>query len=146
MLTSDGIKVLEYNCRFGDPETQVVLPLLKTDLYDIMLACINGTLHEIDIEWSDQAAGTVVCASGGYPENYQKGFAISGADALDEQIVFHAGTAMKDGQLVTNGGRVLAVTALADSLDNALRKAYEGIRQISFDGMHYRTDIGETYE
>jgi phosphoribosylamine--glycine ligase len=120
MLTEDGAKVLEYNCRFGDPETQVILPLLKTDLYAIMLACINGTLADIDIEWHDGYCSTVVCASPGYPESYPKGLVINGLDAVTDGIVFHAGTAIKDGQLVTSGGRVLAITALGDTLKKAL--------------------------
>lgn len=146
MLTENGAKVLEYNCRFGDPETQVVLPLLKTDLYDIMLACINGTLDEMDIEWHDGYCSTVVCASPGYPESYPKGLEISGVEDADNVIVFHAGTKRENDTLLTNGGRVLAVSALADSLDKALEKSYAGVKKIHFDNMHYRTDIGEIYE
>lgn len=146
MLTAQGAKVLEYNCRFGDPETQVVLPLLKTDLYDIMLACINGTLDQIDIEWHTGYCATVVCASQGYPENYPKGRTITGADAVTESIVFHAGTKRENGQLLTNGGRVLAVSSLGDSLHSALEQSYAGVAEIAFDGMQYRTDIGEIYE
>jgi phosphoribosylamine---glycine ligase len=146
MLTDDGAKVLEYNCRFGDPETQVILPLLKTDLYNIMLACINGTLADMDIEWHDGYCATVVCASPGYPESYPKGLAINGLNAVRDVIVFHAGTAIKDGQLVTNGGRVLAVTALGASLDTALQKSYAGVDTIQFNNMHFRSDIGVTYD
>lgn len=146
MLTEDGPKVLEYNCRFGDPETQVILPLLKTDLYATLLACINGTLADIDIEWHDGYCTTVVCASPGYPELYPKGLEITGVNDFSDGIVFHAGTAIKDSQLVTSGGRVLAVTALGSSLDEALKKSYTGIDKISFDKMHFRTDIGTIYD
>ncbi len=146
MLTENGAKVLEYNCRFGDPETQVVLPLLKTDLYDIMLACINSTLDEINIEWYEGYCSTVVCASPGYPESYPKGLEISGVDAVEDGIVFHAGTKRDNGKLLTAGGRVLSVSALANTLDKALEKSYAGVKQIHFDNMHYRTDIGEIYE
>ena len=146
MLTDAGAKVLEYNCRFGDPETQVILPLLKTDLYTIMEACINGTLADIEIEWHDAYCATVVCTAPGYPESYPKGLPITGVDSFSQGIVFHAGTAIKDGQLVTNGGRVLAVTALGDTLQAALQKAYAGVDAIHFDNMHFRTDIGQAYE
>lgn len=146
MLTKKGAKVLEYNCRFGDPETQVVLPLLKTDLYDIMLACINGRLDQIEIEWHSGYCSTVVCASGGYPENYPKGLAISGVDTVESGIVFHAGTKQNDTMLVTNGGRVLSVSALGETLADALETSYAGVKKITFDGMQYRNDIGEIYE
>lgn len=146
ILTEKGAKVLEYNCRFGDPETQVVLPLLKTDLYDIMLACINGRLDQIEIEWHSGYCSTVVCASGGYPENYPKGLAISGVDTVESGIVFHAGTKQDDNSLVTNGGRVLSVSALGETLADALETSYAGVKKITFDGMHYRNDIGEIYE
>ncbi|MGB7338702.1 MAG: phosphoribosylamine--glycine ligase [Phototrophicaceae bacterium] len=145
MLTENGAKVLEYNCRFGDPETQVVLPLLKTDLYDIMQACIAGTLDQIEIEWHDAYCATVVCASQGYPENYPKGLAITGIDNT-QSIIFHAGTKQDGERLLTNGGRVLAVSSVADTLQNALATSYRSIEHIHFDGMHYRTDIGEIYE
>jgi phosphoribosylamine--glycine ligase len=146
MLTESGAKVLEYNCRFGDPETQVILPLLKTDLYAIMLACINGALADIDIEWHDVYCSTVVCAAPGYPEAYPKELPISGVTAFSHGIVFHAGTATIDDQLVTNGGRVLAVTAIGDTLQAALEKSYAGVDSIHFDGMHFRTDIGKIYD
>lgn len=146
MLTENGAKVLEYNCRFGDPETQVVLPLLKTDLYDIMLACIDGTLDQVEIEWQSGYCSTVVCASGGYPESYPKGLKISGIDAVENSIVFHAGTHQVDDALVTNGGRVLSVSALGNTLEDALKLSYAGIEKIHFDGMHYRSDIGDIYE
>ena len=143
MMTQNGVKVIEYNCRFGDPETQVVLPRLKTDLVDIMEAVIDERLDELEIEWEDNAAVCVVMASGGYPVSYKKGYEISGLDAVDEDItVFHAGTAVKDGKIVTNGGRVLGVVALADNLDEAIKKAYQNVEKISFTDEFHRTDIG----
>ena len=145
MMTENGVKVIEYNCRFGDPETQVVLPRLKTDLVDIMEAVIDERLDEIDIEWEDNAAVCVVMASGGYPVSYKKGFEISGiadAEADKSIVVFHAGTKLSDGKILTNGGRVLGVTAVADNLDNAIKKAYEGVDKISFTDEFHRHDIG----
>ena len=145
IMTADGVKVIEYNARFGDPETQVVLPRLKTDLLTIFSAIIDEKLSEIPVEWEDNAAVCVVLASGGYPKSYQKGYAITGideAEALGDITVFHAGTAVKDGGFVTNGGRVLGVTATGLTLDDAIRKAYEGAEKISFQDMHYRRDIG----
>lgn len=147
MLTPDGPKVIEYNARFGDPETQVVLPRLKTDLVTIIESVIDGTLENVDIQWSKEAAACVVMASGGYPVKYEKGKVITGLDEngqLPGVTVYHAGTAEKDGQLVTSGGRVLGVTALASTLDEALQKAYEAVEKIHFDGAHYRRDIGRT--
>ena len=145
MMTQKGVKVIEYNCRFGDPETQVVLPRLKTDLVEIMEAVIDERLDEIEIEWADNAAVCVVMASGGYPSSYKKGYEISGidaVDALDDMIVFHAGTALSDGKLVTNGGRVLGVTAVGENLDAAIKRAYEGVDKISFTDEFHRSDIG----
>ncbi len=143
MMTKDGVKVIEYNCRFGDPETQVVLPRLKTDLLDIMEAVADEKLSELDIEWYDNAAVCVVEASGGYPVSYKKGFEITGLDDVGEDIiVFHAGTALKDGKLVTNGGRVLGITAVRDNLDNAIKTAYEAVDKIHFEGEFHRNDIG----
>lgn len=142
MLTNKGIKVLEYNARFGDPETQVVLPRLKTDLLEIFNAIIDERLSEINIEWNDDAAVCVILASGGYPEKYAKGVPIEIGKLDDGIILFHAGTAFKDGQLVTNGGRVIGVTALGDTIEGARKKAYKNIENIKFDKMHYRTDIG----
>ena len=144
MLTPNGPKVIEYNCRFGDPETQVVLPLLKSDLLTIMQACENGTLDETEVEFSTGAACCVIIASGGYPEKYEKGKAISlnGAEDAENVRVFHSGTALKDGALVTNGGRVLGVTATADTLKQAIADAYTAARKIHFDGMFMRSDIG----
>lgn len=142
MLTDKGIKVLEYNARFGDPETQVVLPRLKTDLLEIFNAIIDESLDEINIEWNDDSAVCVILASGGYPENYAKGLPIEIGKLDDGIILFHAGTAFKDGKLVTNGGRVIGVTALGDTIEDARKKAYKNIENIKFDKMHYRTDIG----
>lgn len=142
MLTDKGIKVLEYNARFGDPETQVVLPRLKTDLLEIFNAIIDERLSEINIEWNDDAAVCVILASGGYPEKYAKGVPIEIGKLDDGIILFHAGTAFKDSQLVTNGGRVIGVTALGDTIEGARKKAYKNIENIKFDKMHYRTDIG----
>lgn len=141
MMTEKGVYVLEYNARFGDPETQAVLPLLKTDLVEIMEAIIDERLSEIDVEWSTDTAVTVVLASGGYPNSYPKGKEISIGD-VGECKVYHAGTAMKDGKLVTAGGRVLAVTAIGKDIPDAREKAYAAAKNISFDGMFYRKDIG----
>ncbi len=145
MLTKDGPKVLEYNARFGDPETQVVIPRLKTDLLEIFEAIIDERLADINIEWDDNAAVCVVAASGGYPGKYPTGLEINGLDdaqANGETIVFHAGTSLRDGKLYTAGGRVLGVTAVEKTMDMAIEKAYAGIQKISFEGMHYRKDIG----
>ena len=146
MLTPDGPKVIEYNARFGDPETQVVLPRLKTDLMDIVDAVIDEKLDELDIQWSSEACACVVMASGGYPGSYPKGIEICGLDEngqVDGAVVYHAGTAYQDGKFVTNGGRVLGVTALGAGLDEALGKAYAAVEKIHFDGAHYRRDIGK---
>lgn len=146
MLTEKGPKVIEYNCRFGDPETQVVLPRLKTDLVEIMEAVIDEKLSELPVEWDPQAAACVIMASGGYPGSYPKGIAIDGL-SQDGQIpgltVYHAGTKREDGRFLTAGGRVLGVTALADNLPEALKKAYAGVARIRFEGAHYRKDIGK---
>lgn len=145
MLTEKGPKVIEYNARFGDPETQVVLPRLKTDLLDIIDAVIDERLDELNIQWSQEACACVVMASGGYPGSYPKGIEITGLDEngqVDGAIVYHAGTAYQDGKFFTNGGRVLGVTALGETLDEALNKAYDAVKTIRFDGAHYRTDIG----
>lgn len=144
ILTQEGPKVLEYNARFGDPETQVILPRMKSDLVDVMLAVADGTLADITLEWSNEAAVSVVLASGGYPGDYETGKPISGieaAEALEGVIVYHAGTAVVDGHLVTAGGRVLNVTALAPTLMDARNRAYEAARLISFEGMFCRSDI-----
>lgn len=145
MITPKGPKVVEYNCRFGDPETQVVLPLLKTDLFTIMKACHDGTLADVDIEWSDGAAACVIEASGGYPVKYEKGFEITGLDENGQHegvYVYHSGTKKENGKYYTNGGRVLGITGTGKDLKEALEKAYKGVKEITFDKMHYRTDIG----
>lgn len=145
MLTQKGPRVIEYNARFGDPETQVVLPRLKTDLLDIFEACVDGTLDKLNIEWYDNAAACVILASGGYPESYTKGYEIFGLDeaAKAENIyVFHAGTALKDGKFVTNGGRVIGVTGWGENLDKAIETAYNGVKLVGFKDAHYRKDIG----
>lgn len=147
LMISDGEPyVIEYNARFGDPETQVVLPLLDTDLIDIIEAVRAQKLDSINISWKNKAAATVVAASGGYPEKYQKGYEIFGLDSeLGSDIyVYHAGTAIKDGKFVTSGGRVLAVTAIAENVPAALEKAYSAIDKISFEGMFFRHDIGSS--
>lgn len=147
MLTADGPKVIEYNSRFGDPETQVVLPRLKTDFLEILLATYEERLSALSIEWSDEACACVIMASGGYPDQYPKGIAINGLSSdgqTDGVTVYHAGTMQKDGKFYTNGGRVLGVTALGSTLEEALQKAYAGVSSISFEGAHYRRDIGKT--
>ncbi len=149
MLTQNGPKVIEYNCRFGDPETQVVLPMLETDFADIIDAIIDERLSEIDIKWKNGACACVIMASGGYPQSYPKGIEINGLDdngQIDGAVVYHAGTAIKENRFTTNGGRVLGVTANADNLDDALDKAYDAVKRISFEGAHYRTDIGRAYK
>ena len=145
MLTKDGPKVIEYNCRFGDPETQVVLPLLKSDLLTIMRACEYGTLEQTDVEFSDGAACCVILASGGYPEKYEKGREIhlNGAENASNVRVFHSGTSLKDGVLRTSGGRVLGVTATASTLGDAIHEAYAAARKVSFQDMYMRSDIGQ---
>ena len=145
ILTSDGPKVLEYNARFGDPETQVVLPRLKTDIVEIFNAVIDEELDSIKIEWEDNAAVCVIMASGGYPGKYATGYEITGiqdAESDGDIVVFHAGTKKENGAYFTAGGRVLGVTATAGSLDEAIKKAYQGVGRISFKDMHFRKDIG----
>ena len=142
MITKKGAKVLEYNARFGDPETQVVLPRLKTDLYEIFDAIIDTRLSDIDIEWTDDACVCVILASGGYPESYKKGVPITIGKLPKGIVLYHAGTAFKDGQLVTSGGRVIGVTAKGKDIEEARKKAYDAIKDIHFDGMFYRRDIG----
>ena len=145
MLTKDGLKVIEYNARFGDPETQVILPRLKSDLLEIMESCVDGTLDKMEIEWYNNAAVCVVEASGGYPVSYDKGYVITGLEEAakrDDIIVFHAGTALKDGKLVTNGGRVLGITGIGKDIDEARKKAYEGVDIVDFEKKHFRHDIG----
>ncbi|NLK86201.1 MAG: phosphoribosylamine--glycine ligase [Clostridiaceae bacterium] len=145
MLTADGPKVLEYNARFGDPETQVVLPHLKTDIIDIFDAIIDERLDEVKIEWENKAAVCVILASGGYPQKYRTGYEITGISEAEKDpsvMVFHAGTKLDSGKYYTAGGRVLGVTAVADSIDNARKTAYAAVDKISFEGKHFRTDIG----
>ena len=144
MLTSDGPKVIEYNCRFGDPETQVVLPLLKTDLLTVMRAVEDETLGELTVEWSDGSAACVILASGGYPEHYEKGKPITLPERLPENVtIYHAGDRLENGRLVTSGGRVLGVTAAAPTLREALKDAYDAAETVGFDGKYLRTDIGK---
>jgi len=142
MVDEDGPKVLEYNCRFGDPETQVVLPLLKSDLAEILWAEANDRLHEVAVEWSDGACVGVVMASGGYPDQYQTGYPIVGLGAVEDAIVFHAGARLADdGSVVTSGGRVLTVAAVGANLNEARMKAYRNVQRIHFTGCHCRHDI-----
>ena len=143
MVKGDSVKVVEFNCRFGDPETQVVLPLLESDLAEIMLACATGKLDQVEINWSNQAAVCVVIASGGYPESYEKGKEISGLVQAAEagSVVFHAGTKLSDNKIVTAGGRVLGVTAVAKNIKAARDKAYQGVEKLSFEKAFYRKDI-----
>jgi len=144
ILTKNGPKVIEYNARFGDPETQVVLPRLSTDLVDIFVAGISGELASLDIQWKDNAAVCVVMASGGYPGAYEKGKAITGLEQVAEDtVVFHAGTELREGLVVTNGGRVLGVTSIGSTVQEAQQKAYQAVPHIHFEGAHYRTDIAQ---
>ncbi len=142
MLTAEGPKVLEFNARFGDPETQVILPQLKTDLVDIIISVIDGSLDKMKIEWQKSACVTVVMASGGYPDDYKKGLPIEGVENVAADVtVFHAGTRINDGRLVTAGGRVLSVTGCGEDFDEARGRVYNNIRRISFEGAQYRRDI-----
>lgn len=146
MLTKNGPKVIEYNCRFGDPETQVVLPLLKTDLLTIFKAVRDERLADVKVEFSDGAAACVILASGGYPQRYQTGFEIHGLDAMGQApgvTVYHAGTRLEDGKFLTSGGRVLGVTAVGSDLSEALARSYAAAEKIVFEGVHYRKDIGK---
>ena len=144
MKTADGVKVIEYNCRFGDPETQVVLPRLNTDLVDIFDAVIDEKLSDVDISWKDDACVCVVMASGGYPQKYQTGYPIEGIKQAESlgALVFHAGTKYEDGKFLTAGGRVLGVTAMGKTLDEAIENAYKYVELISFKDAHFRRDIG----
>ena len=146
MITPDGPKVIEYNCRFGDPETQVVLPLLDTDLVDIFDAVINEKLSQIDIKWKNASSACVVLASGGYPKKYETGLKITGLNEngqLDDVKIYHAGTKLENNEFYTSGGRVLGVTAVSETLKFAVDKAYDAVNDIKFDKMHYRKDIGQ---
>jgi len=146
LMISDGKpRVVEFNARFGDPESQAVLPRMKSDIVPIIMACIDGTLDKMEIEWTERPAVCVVMASKGYPGSYEKGKVISGLNDVSKMtdvMVFHAGTAKKDGEIVTSGGRVLGVTALGDTIKDAIDKAYDAVKKISFDGAYYRNDIG----
>jgi phosphoribosylamine--glycine ligase len=142
MLTQKGTYVLEFNCRFGDPEAQVVIPRLKTDLVDVIDAIIDERLDEVELEWDPRPAVCVVMASGGYPGAYEKGKLITGLDQLPADVLaFHAGTALEDGKLVTNGGRVLGITAFGGTIEEAVQNVYAGVEKVNFSGMHYRRDI-----
>jgi phosphoribosylamine--glycine ligase len=144
MITSSGPMVLEFNVRFGDPEAQVLLSRMKSDIVPIMLATITGKLDKIDLEWYPQASVCVVMASGGYPGSYDNGKEITGLDVLKNQegiSVFHAGTKSANGKIITNGGRVLNVVACGEDIEDAQKKVYEAVSKISFDGAHYRRDI-----
>lgn len=149
MKTAGGFKVIEFNCRFGDPEAQVILPLLESDLFEVAKACVEGRLAKMDIRWSRGACATVALAAPGYPDQYPKGLQISGLDkaAQHEGVsVFHAGTALDgSGQVITSGGRVLNVSAVGSDLPEALHRAYAAVEDIHFDGMHFRRDIGKSY-
>lgn len=142
MITPDGPKVIEYNCRFGDPETQVVLPLLESDLLTVMMAVTNGTLADCNVKFADKKACCVIMASDGYPVKYEKGYEITIPEDL-ENNVFVAGATLKDGKLLTNGGRVLGVTCIDDSLESAVKASYEAVGRIHFDNAYYRHDIGQ---
>ena len=144
MMTPDGPKVLEFNVRFGDPETQVILPRMESDLLDLLYAMAEGSLKDVNIRWNNNAAVCVVIAAKGYPGSYEKGQEISGLDMASEDentIAFHAGTTLKDGKTFTNGGRVLGITSVAPTLQPAIMRAYEGVNKIHFEGMYCRRDI-----
>ena len=149
ILTAKGPRVLEYNARFGDPEAQVVLPRMENDIVDVFEACINGTLDQIDLKFADNACVCVVLASGGYPVSYKKGFEIKGLENFEGKegyYVFHAGSKLVDGKIVTNGGRVLGVTALGDDLKAARANAYEAVKLVDFEGSYCRSDIGKAID
>lgn len=146
MATPKGVKVIEYNCRFGDPETQVVLPLLDSDLCDIFEAVYNEKLSELDIKWKNECCSCVIMASGGYPQSYKKGIEMFGMDEkgqVDGVFVYHAGTKLENEHFLTNGGRVIGVTATGETLEKALEKSYDGVKRINFENAHYRNDIGK---
>ena len=146
ILTNDGPKVIEYNARFGDTEAQVVLPRMKNDIIDVIQACLSGALSSVELEFEDNAAVCVVLASGGYPSEYETGYNISGLYKFEDEedyFVFHAGTKEKQGSVVTNGGRVLGITALGKDIEEAHRKAYEATEWVDFKDKYMRTDIGK---
>jgi phosphoribosylamine--glycine ligase len=146
LMIKDGeLKVLEFNARFGDPETQPLLARLKSDIVPVLMACARGDLSGIELEWHDKAAVCVVMAAGGYPGDYVKGQVIEGLDAaaaIEDLVVFHAGTTLQDGKIVTNGGRVLGVTGLGATVGEAIDRAYRGVKAIDWKDVHYRSDIG----
>jgi phosphoribosylamine--glycine ligase len=145
MIKDGEVKTLEFNARFGDPECQPLLMRLKSDLVPVLLACARGDIEGVELEWHDQAAVCVVMASGGYPGDFVKGYPVEGLDraaGIDDLVVFHAGTAERDGRIVNNGGRVLGVTGRGPTVAAAIDKAYQGVRAIHWEGVHYRTDIG----
>ncbi|MBR2274928.1 MAG: phosphoribosylamine--glycine ligase, partial [Lachnospiraceae bacterium] len=149
MLTAEGPRVLEYNARFGDPEAQVVLPRMRNDILEVMEACIDGRLNEIELDFADNAAVCVVLASDGYPVKYEKGIEINGLSAFSGKegyYCFHAGTKEKDGKVVTNGGRVLGVTAIGEDLKKARANAYEAVKWVDFSNKYYRNDIGKAID
>jgi phosphoribosylamine--glycine ligase len=143
MLTNNGPKVIEYNARFGDPEAQAILPRLENDLLEVFEACVDHTLDQVTLKFKPGGSCCVVMASGGYPDEYKKGFEINGIKTCGK-LVFHAGTTLADGKFLTNGGRVLCVYADADTTTEAIDLAYDGVKRIRYQGMHYRTDIGRT--
>jgi phosphoribosylamine--glycine ligase len=146
MVTDEGPEVLEYNCRLGDPETQPLMMRLKSDLVPVLFAVLDGTLEDVDVEWDERSTVCVVMASGGYPGSYRKGISIEGlveAGEMDDVVVFHAGTKRHNGAVVTDGGRVLGITARGDTIREARDRAYEAVAKIHFEGAHYRTDIGQ---
>ncbi|MER3375827.1 MAG: phosphoribosylamine--glycine ligase [Allomuricauda sp.] len=138
----DEPKVIEYNVRMGDPETEVVMPRLKSDLVEVLVAMANGTLNQIDLDIDERTATTVMAVSGGYPEAYEKGKEITGAENIEDSLVFHAGTKLSNGKVVTNGGRVIAVTSFGKDFKEALQKSYQNMEKLHFDGMYYRKDLG----
>jgi phosphoribosylamine--glycine ligase len=145
MLTGDGPKVLEFNCRFGDPETQSVLPLLKSDLGTLVLATLKGELSQMETEWERRYGVCVVVSSGGYPMGYEKGkriYGLADLEAMEDVQVFHAGTKQTEGEFITSGGRVLGVTGLGTTLDEAIQKSYQAVARLDFEKMYYRKDIG----
>ncbi|MBR3539311.1 MAG: phosphoribosylamine--glycine ligase, partial [Eubacterium sp.] len=149
MLTADGPKVLEFNARFGDPEAQVVIPRMKNDMLTVMEACVNGTLDKIDLQFEDNAAVCVMLASDGYPVKYEKGYPISGLDKFkgkEDYLAFHSGSTLKDGQVVTNGGRVLGVVALGNTLPEARTNAYRATEWVEFANKYMRHDIGKAID
>jgi phosphoribosylamine---glycine ligase len=138
--------VIEYNCRFGDPETEVILPRLENDLVELFLHCEQGTLDEVELNYSALSAATIMCVSGGYPESFTKGFEINGLEEAQNCMIFQAGTAFKDNAIVTSGGRVLAITSMDTSIKNAVNNSLEQANKINYSGMYYRKDIGWEFE